>query len=273
MLERYKEHIDIIVEKISNFQDRTGNDKVIYSAVFGDVDDSSHLNLINLDGWDKILFYSGIQIAQHPSILYVHINFLHRDPRRTNRLFKILPHLFFSQYKFSLYFDLNIQVKNNINILLRSIVNSNYNLVLFTHNKRNCLYEEAKYIKLLSKDDSSIVNSQLNQYKSLNFPRNMGLFRGGILIRKHNDLVDFSERWWNEYESWSSRDQLSLAYLINSSDERSLNILVRQDWDVYFLTKEHKNYLFYHKTTFLQFLIKEAILLFVTLKKYFNKFL
>ena len=55
-----------------------------------------------------------------------------------------------------------------------------------------------------------------NNYVKENFPHKLGLVESNVMIRKHNknESIELMEKWWNEINKYSHRDQLSFNYLL-----------------------------------------------------------
>lgn len=131
------------------------------------------------------------------------------DPVRACRMVKIMPHLFFPEYEYSVWIDGSIDIIGDIHAL---IAKHDYpDLLCFKHPKRDCIYEEGKACIDLGKDDPEVINNQLNTYRQQGFPPHAGLIESGVMIRKHNDpeIIKVMEEWWQELSTHSRRDQLS----------------------------------------------------------------
>jgi len=52
-------------------------------------------------------------------------------------------------------------------------------------------------------------------YSCKGYPSNNSLSENRVLIRSHKNkkVIDLMERWWNEINCWTLRDQLSLCYV------------------------------------------------------------
>lgn len=130
------------------------------------------------------------------------------DDRRNSRLPKLLPHIYLPEdCEYSLYLDGNI-----INTIpIQKIINEwlqDTDMACFRHDTRDCYFEEAKECSRLGLDDKEIIIKQLKRYYK--YPRHMGLYQGGVLLRKHTDKVrQFNESWFAEYCGGSKRDQIS----------------------------------------------------------------
>lgn len=165
-------------------------------------------------------------------------------PTRSSREAKILPHLFFQDYEYSVYIDGSTQINQKLYEFVISKL-ENKNFCIRNHDKRNCVYEEAKKIIEIydknPKDDPENVLMHINKYKLRNFPKNFGLKTTGVLIRKHNEknVINCMELWWKEYMAGSKRDQLSLPYALYESGIE-LNNLSQKEHKTLFTHKKHR---------------------------------
>lgn len=198
-----------VKNQISKVQALSKKNKCIYTCMIGEFDKIPK----KIDLSDEYDFFF-ITDKQNIGILnsnIVYTNLFHRSNRRTNRFFKILPHLIFESYLSSIYIDANLILKVKSKNLFHKL-RPKVNFVTFEHNKRKCLYREVEECILWSKDSKDKLLSQKHTYKKNNMPINFGLFLGSVLIRNHNEITSFSEFWWDQYEKFSARDQISLAY-------------------------------------------------------------
>ncbi len=138
------------------------------------------------------------------------------DPTRINRKIKIMPHLFFPDYKYSIYIDGSIDIVGDLEKLIHKYLIFKKNIyVTREHSLFKCLYLEAKRCIENNLDNYKIISTQVNKYKKLGYPKNLGLTENGILIRKHNNplVVKTMEDWWHEILNHSKRDQISFNYV------------------------------------------------------------
>lgn len=138
-----------------------------------------------------------------------------------NRKYKILPHLFLNEYEWSLYVDANIAIVGNPLELANKYL-SKYDMAVPKHFARDCVYEEAKECVILGKTKYDETQKQMNKYKNESFPKNFGLGENNILFRKHNsdNIIKLMNDWWNELNTQTKRDQLSLAYVLWKNGEK-----------------------------------------------------
>ncbi len=141
------------------------------------------------------------------------------DNTRINRYFKLHPHLFFKDYKYSIYYDGSFEIIKSIAGLVRKI--GNCGIALYGEGGFGDLdiYGEAALLVAsgrTSGDDKKTIIKQIEKYAQMNFPRNFGSAANGALVREHgnSDCIKIMETWWNEVRTESRRDQLSLWYSI-----------------------------------------------------------
>ena len=216
------------------------NDFVIYTAIFGDYD-----NLISVqekyDDCDFICFTDQIKIKSNIwKIILVDSNEL--TLILMNRKYKLLPHLFLADYNYSLYIDGNIFIKSNSVILCKKYLEKN-DFFIPKHNIRNCIYEEAKTCISLGKSKFNETFNQMQIYTKKGFPRDYGLGENNIILRRHNDteIISIMTDWWNELNTKTQRDQLSLGYILwkNNKNYNFMNENTRVD-NPYFGFINHK---------------------------------
>lgn len=133
-----------------------------------------------------------------------------------NRYIKLHPHILFCDYDFSLYVDGNIRIITDIVPLVEQI--GSRILGVHRHNLHDCIYTEANVIMRRKRfiRIRDVVKKQVAAYKQEGFKRHQGFYENPILIRKHNDkrCIKLMESWWAEMNRFTTRDQLSLPYVI-----------------------------------------------------------
>lgn len=209
--------------------------KVIYTSISGDSHYLHDPEVITPD-YDYICFTdsdaytSDIWNIQKVIPLYNHGGL-------NNRKYKLLPHRFLSKYNFSIYVDGDLKITSDLTPLADSYIPDPMNqtvIAALDHslcgvnvtgdlNSRNCVYDEASFIKWLGdnhprkeyKDNIHDIVSQMDSYKKEGYPAKNGLARTSILIRNHNnpEVIKVMEDWWLELKYRSKRDQLSFPYV------------------------------------------------------------
>ena len=94
---------------------------------------------------------------------------------------------------------------------------------MFKHPERDCLYDEAKTLIELTEgpggdyDTLDNIHRQLEFYKEEGFPKDFGLFELSASIRKNTPQIQtMNLKWWEIICRFSSRDQISLPFVLNS---------------------------------------------------------
>lgn len=173
-----------------------------------------------------------------------------------NRHSKILPHLYFENYDISIYIDSNYLITGDIHDLIKNL--GDHKMAVFDHNQasdaRDCIYEEHQAIIDLGnklgkfKDNPEVMKTQMDFFKSQNYPEHNGLIFAAVLIRRHNDpeVIKVMEDWWHFVSTQSKRDQLSFNYVIWKNNFNPLIIngdLRKKNPYFYMLGDNRRNYL------------------------------
>jgi len=168
------------------------------------------------------------------------------DPRKIAKVFKVLPHLFFPNYNFSIWVDGGIEIIDDLSILIKNFLVSQP-IAFFNHSSRDCIYKEAEHVIGLGYENKEIVEMQMNKYLQSNYPYKNGLIAGGFIIRNHNDknCIMVMEDWWNEIINYSIRDQLSFNYI--SWKTKIIYDIIKLNYfeNKYFKIHPHKKIKFY----------------------------
>lgn len=192
---------------------------VVYTAIFGDYDD-----LIDpkekFEGCDFICFTDREDFQSDVWKIKIVKN-CDLPSNMMNRKYKILPHLFLSEYEWSIYVDGNIAILKNPLELAEKYL-SKYSIVVPKHFVRDCAYEEAKECLRLGKVKYEEVKRQMDKYRREGFPPKFGLGENNVILRRHNEekVIKIMRDWWNEINTYTQRDQLSLAYVLWKNGEK-----------------------------------------------------
>lgn len=134
-----------------------------------------------------------------------------KDERRNSRIQKMLPHLYMNS-EYSIYIDGNIRLLKTPEELIEKHL-KDYDIAVYKHPTRDCLYDEAKKCAVLKLDDPETIIEQAKYYEDSGFAKHRGLAECGIIFRRHTDKVrEFNEAWWAQYCRFSVRDQISFMY-------------------------------------------------------------
>lgn len=152
-----------------------------------------------------------------------------KDSRRNSRITKIMPHKYSDA-------DVIITIDGNMKLLvpaeeLVAKYLGDYDMAVFKHGMRDCIYDEALEVCKLKMDDIETVIKQVKHYEDSFYGKNKGLAQGGIIIRRNNKKTQlFNELWWADYCRYSRRDQLSLMPAIDKSGVR-VN-MIDESWQI-----------------------------------------
>jgi hypothetical protein len=191
-------------------------DIVIYTAISGNYDSLKEPKIVS-DKCDYVCFTDKPlkskvwQLRKFDETL--------SDNTRTSRRVKILPHKYFSEYKYSVWIDANIVIKRDIISLIYNLFfKKKEKMALFRHpSKRSSIIDEVNRCIILKKDGKEIMQEQVRNYFNAGFPNIVNEFPATfILFRKHNEnkLKLVMEDWWEEVSRYSKRDQLSLPFVL-----------------------------------------------------------
>ena len=193
--------------------------KVVYSALLGKYDIIQPFNLQK--GFDFILFTDVININNNETNWTIlplpkELNNLNLSRVKKQRFIKLHPHLFFRNYNLSIYIDTTFQIQGDLNEFLLRVLTPKYNIYNFEHPKRNNIFEEAFIVAKIRKEKKIMIKLIKERYRKEKFPDNNGLIEGCLIIRKHNEknCIYLMNKWFEEIEKYSHRDQLSFNYAI-----------------------------------------------------------
>ncbi len=207
----------IIINSLNPTEQKKG---VIYTAIIGNYDSLQPHQCYNLNDYDYICFTfrSNEKNIPYPwkviCIDGITKLFETKDYIKIARWIKLHPHMFLRNYKYSIWLDGNIQFLKDPNELLTQY--NDYNIVMTSHPKRDCIYEEAKACIAMNKDNKDIINEEIDFIKSMYYPEHNGLVQSGIIIRQHNNkkCIQLMDEWWEMIKKYSCRDQLSFNYVL-----------------------------------------------------------
>ena len=143
------------------------------------------------------------------------------DPGRLSRLAKICPHRFFAGYDWVIYIDNSAALTSPPQAIIAEIERQHDGgappgRFLFSHEKRHCAYREARLCFVKGKISREDYRRQVRHYKAAGFPEDQGLFTNTLMIQKMGDPATdaFNESWYQHFQTFSRRDQISLPFLL-----------------------------------------------------------
>lgn len=149
---------------------------------------------------------------------YININdcvpYCVEDNTKKNRYCKINAHKLFPQYRYSIYFDGNIRLKNNIVQKIDELPQTR--ITTSAINSINCVYMETMRAIELGRVSKEVAMKQIEKYWLEGMPEKFGSVVCSVLIREHNNPIckKIMEDWWEQVEQFSRKDQISFPYVI-----------------------------------------------------------
>lgn len=156
------------------------------------------------------------------------------DPCRNAKKYKVLPHWCVGEYDANIWIDANFKVTRGFSELLPLLYR--YEMVLFKHFERDCIYQEAEVCKAMGLDDPAVIDRQMEHYRWLGFPERYGLAECGTMIRRNSAVARIMMADWQfSIDTWSRRDQLSFMKCVWAHNMRhQIKILDRTARDGYY---------------------------------------
>lgn len=132
--------------------------------------------------------------------------------RRNSRVVKLIPHKYFD-CEYSIWLDGNLSLLVPAKELIEKYLNG-YDIAVFKHPIRNCIYKEAIECAKRGLDDPEVIIEQVKAYEDEGFPKEYGLGENMMILRRHTKKIEqFNNAWFVEYARYSTRDQLSFMYV------------------------------------------------------------
>ena len=186
---------------------------VIYTALFGDYDKLQEPLTVE-SNCDYMCFTDNVHLKSKTwRIINVASNSEKLASNYMNRLYKMKPHLFLAEYEYSIYIDSNIQILSAVSDFISKYLNSHL-IAAPLHPNRCCVYDEIEFTQkkeMISKEQQRRV---VELYMKEGYPKNNGLNEMNLIIRKHNhkSLIKVMDMWWDMFNDYVQRDQLSFKY-------------------------------------------------------------
>lgn len=141
-------------------------------------------------------------------------DYKHLSPLMLNRKLKILQNELLLGYDYTIYVDGNVEIVAGFSPLIARM--KNYGFGVHFHRSRDCIVDEVVSVKHLKRLAGKEMDKQIANYLSEGFPRHNGLFENSILVRDNRNvrIQKLMRYWWDEYNKYQTRDQLSLPYVI-----------------------------------------------------------
>ena len=195
-----------LVEDIKN------NKIVIYTAFTGDYDSLKEPDFID-DNCDYVCFSDNPNLSSDTwKIIPMEESTL--DNNRKAKQYKVLPHKYFPDYKYSFWLDGTFKIKGSIREYIYKYINSL--MLCVVHPERDCIFDEAESSIQFERYSNFTINKQVKGYADMGMPKHYGLPVLGAIFREHNnsEIIELMNEWWDEIIHFTNQDQLSLTYLM-----------------------------------------------------------
>lgn len=222
-------------------EDIKNNKIAIYTAFTGNYDTLKHPDVID-ENCDYICFTDNSELESDLwKIIPMEESIL--DNNRKAKQYKILPHKYLKDYKYSFWLDGTFKIKGSIREYIYDNIRANSNMLIVVHTERDCVYDEYNASKIIPRYPRAVMEEQVEFYRSQGFPKHYGLGVMGALFRKHNDsdVIKTMEDWWDENIKYTNQDQLSFAFVCWKNDFHPSVSRVFY-WDNEYWAKEGKYY-------------------------------
>ena len=131
-----------------------------------------------------------------------------------------IPDEIFNNYEYSVYVDCKRPFLVDFDYLL-SCLELESDIVVRRHQRRDCVYTEGVFCIKKFRELKTNILRQLDSYGIENYPYNNGLYRTGLLFRRHTkEMKEFSKLWWKQLKKYSNRDQISFPYVAWKHDKK-----------------------------------------------------
>lgn len=227
--------------------------KVVYTCLTGNYDKLTRLTYLDED-WDYVCFTDDRSLVSEKRKFMWDIRplvFNRLDNSKNNRWHKINVLEIFPQYEESIYIDANIDILNPY--LFDMVKAKNEDILVPLHEFRDCIYDELEVVIAKKKDSEKVCRELIEHIRSRGFPSHYGLSENGVIYRRHTvpKIKKIMTEWWRLVEKYSTRDQLSFAYVLweNGIGVREITFpSIKFDYDHFFIefhTNKLRKHYFY----------------------------
>lgn len=187
-----------------NSHDPGDSRKVVYTAIFGPYDDLKEPTVIT-EGWRYICYTDQPLTSSVWEIVQV---IPHIESRRMARWYKIMG---WKGWEFSMWVDAAFQINVDLNDWWVRTFKMPFSCA--KHPLRTCLYREIASCIANNRGEADLLLEQERVYKAEGIePWNDRIITSGVLMRQNTPTcIELCERWWEEVEKHSTRDQVAFA--------------------------------------------------------------
>ena len=142
--------------------------------------------------------------------------YIDADPRRTARYIKAnLPKLF-PDYDFVVWVDANVLIRCGVEIFAAFTEAAGCAVGVIPHPIRASYAQEAEEVRALGLDVDDLIQAQLDRYGNVAELQAEQLIETNFMVLdvRQSEVREFTRLWWNEINTYSRRDQLSVNYAL-----------------------------------------------------------
>lgn len=145
-------------------EDIKNNKIAIYTAFTGDYDTLKEPEVID-ENCDYICFTDNPNLESDTwKIIQMEETTL--DNNRKAKQYKLLPHKYLKDYKYSFWLDGTFRIKGSIREYIYKNIRASSPMLCVVHTERDCVYEEYEASKIIPRYPRSVMEEQVNYYKS-----------------------------------------------------------------------------------------------------------
>ena len=191
---------------------------VLYTAIIGNYDTLK--NHIDIDWIDDYVCLTDSDMKSDTNRKVMKIEPKHENPVKSARYCKTHPYEYFPDADIAIRVDGQSQItRKDLFKKLLEAYREDTDIMLFRHPRRNCIYDEAEEIVKQQKEYWRFkwVNTkkQISEYRYEWFPKHYWLSATGLLMTMNTPrTIEMLDRWQEEIEKRTERDQLSFWYVM-----------------------------------------------------------
>ncbi len=201
----------------------------VYTVIFGDYDDlleprccPDNCRFFMIGDRTRIPENSVWEYFELPEEIQTRISGMNNTEK--NRFLKMMPHLLFPDFNYSVYLDGNIRMVTDPTEFINRMPESGFSA--HRHVSRDCVYEEARAVIELKKAPKEKIEELVQFLRREKMPAHYGLPECPVLVRRHRqpECVRLMEEWWKLFERFPYRDQLLLPLVLFENGIRTEEI-------------------------------------------------
>lgn len=137
------------------------------------------------------------------------------DDYHKSKFCKMMPHILFPEYDYSIWVDGNVQIVADL-VPLVDRMEDKTAMATFRNPLHDCIYTEKNFLICKNAANYEQLEAQVNLYRENGFPRHFGMREFSIIVRKHSDKLcqKLMKQWWKHVNEYTMRDQISFPYIL-----------------------------------------------------------